>query len=86
MVIICYFLALEITNHARNVMKQMFCFDPKDVMFVLNKWDSLSEESNKKKKFYELSKTKIHNIWTDVNDARIISLSATQVLTYVILF
>lgn len=69
---------LKITNHARNVMKQMFCFDPKDVIFVLNKWDSLSEESYKKQKFYESSKTKIHNIWTDVNDARIVSLSATK--------
>ena len=58
-------------------MKQMVCFCPEDVIFVLNKWDAVDE--SERDECFERIKTQLHDIWEEIDDSHILELSATKV-------
>lgn len=54
----------------------MVSFSPNDVIFVMNKWDSLFMETElKKKKYTESAKKSLQTVWRDVADDCILQLS-----------
>lgn len=54
----------------------MVSFSPNDVIFVMNKWDSLFMETELKKKEYtENAKKSLQTVWRDVADDCILQLS-----------
>lgn len=54
----------------------MVSFSPNDVIFVMNKWDSLCMETELKKKEYtENTKESLQTVWRDVDDDCILQLS-----------
>lgn len=73
----------------------MVSFSPNDVIFVLNKWDSLCLETElKKQRYIEKAMEAIRNIWKEVDDSCILKLSVNigyfrvdfvLVLTFVVL-
>ena len=72
-------------------MKQMVCFCPEDVIFVLNKWDAVDE--SERDECFERIKTQLHDIWEEIDDSHILELSARKVFlnaylshTFTILF
>nr|XP_022304819.1 uncharacterized protein LOC111111919 isoform X1 [Crassostrea virginica] len=68
----------QITAHLRNSMnKGMCCFSPEDTIFLLNKWDTI-EHDKRKDKFFESTKTKIRNIWKEINERHILKFSAIK--------
>ena len=79
------FQLCQITAHLRNSMnKGMCCFSPEDTIFLLNKWDTI-EHDKRKDKFFESTKTKIRNIWKEINERHILKFSAIKVcLKYVL--
>lgn len=61
-------------------MDGMVSFSPKDVIFLLNKWDTISHEDVKKlENFFEESKKSLHKNWENVDDSCIFKISATKV-------
>lgn len=72
----------------------MVSFSPNDVIFVLNKWDSLCLETElKKQRYIEKAMEAIRNIWKEVDDSCILKLSVNigyfrvdfvSVLTFVV--
>lgn len=58
----------------------MVSFDHDDVIFLLNKWDSIIEEE-KKDEFFKSAKKNISRIWEAVKPQRILKLSMHKVLT-----
>lgn len=71
-------------------MNQMVSFSPEDVIFLLNKWDTLSDEDEKKKEEYlKKSKETLHEYWEEIDESFIFQISATKVIyttTFVKLF
>lgn len=54
----------------------MVSFSPKDVIFVMNKWDSLCMETDfKKKEYIKQAKESLQTIWKKVDDPCILKLS-----------
>lgn len=58
----------------------MVSFNHDDVIFLLNKWDSLLDD-DEKETFFERSKKVIGSIWEKVQDDRILRLSMNKVCT-----
>lgn len=58
----------------------MFSFDHGDVIFLLNKWDTLLDD-DEQYTFFETAKEKIRSIWKSVRPQRILKLSMNKVLT-----
>lgn len=58
----------------------MVCFDHGDVIFLLNKWDTLLDD-DQKDMFFETTKEHLSNIWKDVKPDRILKISMNKVLT-----
>lgn len=67
---------VPILTHVQNLRNQMVSFSPNDVIFVMNKWDSLCMETELKKKEYtENTKESLQTVWRDVDDDCILQLS-----------
>lgn len=76
----CYFQLLRILSHVRDSMNQMVSFSPKDVIFLLNKWDTLSDEDEKTiEEYLEKSRKTLHKYWEELDDSCIFKISATKV-------
>lgn len=58
-------------------MNRMLCFCPEDVIFVLNKWDAIP--TDERDKCFEKIRSKLHEIWEEVDDSHILELSASKV-------
>lgn len=56
----------------------MICYDPEDTLFLLNKWDSIPDEEQRKEHFEE-AKHSIHKIWEEITDSHILRISAAKV-------
>lgn len=70
------FQIVPILTHVQNLRNQMVSFSPNDVIFVMNKWDSLCMETELKKKEYtENTKESLQTVWRDVDDDCILQLS-----------
>lgn len=62
-------------------MNQMVSFSPEDVIFLLNKWDTLSDEEEKKKEeYFKKSKETLHEYWEEIDESVIFQISATKVI------
>lgn len=67
---------VPILTHVQNLRNQMVSFSPNDVIFVMNKWDSLFMETEvKKNKYTENAKKSLRTVWRDVADDCILQLS-----------
>lgn len=55
----------------------MPCFCPKDAIFVLNKWDMIRKEEDKKE-FLDIIKEKLHELWKEIEDNNIKTLAAVS--------
>lgn len=61
-------------------MDQMVSFSPRDVIFLLNKWDVIAhEEEEKCERFFENTKYILRRSWKEVDDSCIFKISATKV-------
>lgn len=61
-------------------MEKMVSFSPKDVIFLLNKWDSIAHEDDKvQEKFWEKTKLNLRKSWEEVDDSCIFMISAQEV-------
>lgn len=56
----------------------MVSFNQKDVIFLLNKWDTLLDDDDKIT-FYENTQTQIRKIWKEVKSERIMKMSMNKV-------
>lgn len=64
-------------------MHEMVSFSPEDVIFLLNKWDTIShEDDDQLEKFIEDTKKCLHQWWREVDDSCIFRVSASKVLVY----
>ena len=67
-------------------MNSMVSFSPKDVIFLLNKWDTISnEDDDQLESFMEETKECLHKWWKDVDDSCIFRTSATKVTVHYIM-
>lgn len=58
----------------------MVSFNPEDVIFLLNKWDTLShEDEDLLETYFEETKEKLRKVWNDVDESRIFKISASKV-------
>ncbi|XP_062577144.1 uncharacterized protein LOC134266748 [Saccostrea cucullata] len=69
----------HIIKHVRQSMSRMYCFDPQDAIFLLNKWDTVIQKKNRKKDLYEELRDTVHEIWEDVKDTNILKFTAAKV-------
>lgn len=61
-------------------MGGMVSFSPKDVIFLLNKWDTIAHEDDEhKEKFLEKTKQNLRKSWKEVEDSCIFMISAYKV-------
>lgn len=59
----------------------MVSFSRKDVIFLLNKWDTIShEDDGRLENYFEETKEKLRKVWNDVDESRIFKMSAIKVL------
>lgn len=64
----------------KSSLKGKVSFDHDDVIFLLNKWDTLLDDDDKYALF-ESIKEKISSIWKAVRPQRILKFSINKVLT-----
>lgn len=68
-------------------MAGMVSFNPEDVIFLLNKWDTLShEDEDLLENYFEETKEKLRKVWNDVDESRIFKISASKVSKIYIIF
>lgn len=61
-------------------MDKMVCFNPEDVIFLLNKWDAISHEKDEQlEEFFKKAKTYLRKLWKEVEDSCIFRISAVKV-------
>lgn len=65
---------IPILDHVKKSLKGMVCFDPDDVIFLLNKWDTLLHD-DEKEMFFKTTEEHLRHIWKDVKSERILRLS-----------
>ncbi|XP_062581662.1 mitofusin-1-like [Saccostrea cucullata] len=71
---------LHIIKRVRESMSHMYCLDPEDAIFLLNKWDAVVRQKKKRKKdLYEELKEKVHKIWEGVKDRNILKFASAMV-------
>ena len=65
---------------------EMPCFDPRDVLFVTNKWDTITrcdsdseEEDRQKEKTWTYLKAKIERQWPYVEEEHIFKMNLKEV-------
>lgn len=62
-------------------MAGMVSFSPEDVIFLLNKWDTITHvDEDDLENYFENTKENLRNVWDDVDESRIFRISATKVL------
>ena len=61
-------------------MPEMLSFNPKNVIFVLNKWDTIPDV-RQRDAFFEEIKDVIREEWEEVDENHIIKLSAAKVFS-----
>lgn len=63
--------------------RDMVDFDPEDVIFITNKWDSIiSIDENEVDCFWRQLKSNLRNIWPDVEDKNIFRVILKHVITH----
>lgn len=72
------FQITRVIKHVRKSFTTMPCFCPKDVIFVLNKWDVISKEQDKKE-FLKITQKKLHELWEEIEDNNIKTLAAVMI-------
>lgn len=61
-------------------MAGMVSFSPEDVIFLLNKWDTITHvDEDNLEIFFEKTKENLRKVWNDVDESRIFRISATKV-------
>nr|XP_034322479.1 uncharacterized protein in xynA 3'region-like [Crassostrea gigas] len=68
---------IPILEYMKSSLKGMVSFDHDDVIFLLNKWDTLLDDDDKYALF-ESTKEKISSIWKAVRPERILKLSMNK--------
>lgn len=64
-------------------MDRMVSFSPEDVIFLLNKWDTISHEDvEQQETYFEKIKECLHQTWKEVDDSCIFKFSAIKVSKY----
>lgn len=63
---------------------EMTCFDPRDVIFVTNKWDTIKSDDDDSSedettKTWKFLKTDIKKIWRSVKEENIFKMSLSKV-------
>ena len=71
------FQIIRVIKHVRESLTMMPCFCPKDAIFVLNKWDMIRKEEDKKE-FLDIIKVKLHELWEEIEDNNIKTLAAVS--------
>lgn len=66
-------------EHLRSSLEGMVSFDHDDVIFLMNKWDTLLDD-DEKDTFFESAKENLSSIWEAVKPQRILKLSMNKVL------
>ncbi|XP_062604953.1 uncharacterized protein LOC134266745, partial [Saccostrea cucullata] len=71
---------LHIIKRIRESMNQMYCFDPEDAIFLLNKWDAVVDKRRTRRRdtYMEL-KDKVHTIWKEAKDRNILKFASAKV-------
>lgn len=64
----------------KSSLNEMVSFDDDDVIFLLNKWDTLLDDE-KQHMLFERTKEKLHSNWKAVRPRRILKLSMSKVLS-----
>lgn len=71
---------LRVLSDVRNSVGGMVSFSPKDVIFLLNKWDTIAHvDDEHKEKFLEKTKQNLRKSWKEVEDSCIFMISAYKV-------
>lgn len=71
---------LPVLSQVKDSMDKMVSLSPENVLFLLNKWDTIShEEDEQLEKFIEETKECLHQWWGEVDDSCIFKLSASKV-------
>lgn len=71
---------IPVLSKVNQSLNKMVSFSPEDVIFLLNKWDTIDHESVQKlEKFFEQSKKSLHKNWEKVDDSCIFRISAKKV-------
>lgn len=71
---------LPILSNIRDSMDKMVCFNPEDVIFLLNKWDAISHEKDEQlEEFFKKAKTYLRKLWKEVEDSCIFRISAVKI-------
>lgn len=61
----------------------MVSFSPKDVIFLLNKWETLSlNDANEQEEFFKETKKSLQKTWKEVDEDCIFRISAKKVPTF----
>lgn len=61
-------------------MDEMVSFNPKDVIFLLNKWETIAHvKENNRDEYFEKNKTCIRTSWKETDDSYIFQISAVKV-------
>lgn len=72
---------LRTLSYVRDSMNQMVSFCPEDVIFLLNKWDTLSDEDEKDiEEYLKKSKQILHRYWEELDESCVFKVSATKAL------
>lgn len=75
------FQLIPVLSKVKDSMDKMVSFSPEDVIFLLNKWDTISHEDVEQQETYiEKTKKCLHQIWKKVDDSCIFKFSAKKVL------
>lgn len=71
---------IPVLSKVNQSLDKMVSFSPEDVIFLLNKWDTIDHESVQKlENFFEQSKKSLHKNWEKVDDSCIFRISAIKV-------
>ena len=69
-----------------GIENEMPCFDPRDVLFVTNKWDTITscdsdseDEDHQKEKTWKDIRSKIERQWSHVKEEHIFKMSLKEV-------
>lgn len=68
-------------DHVKASLDEMVSFNPKDVIFLLNKWDTLLDD-DEKSTYYKKIQKEIQSIWKEVGPGRILRLSMNKVWSH----
>lgn len=67
----------RIIKHIRKSLTTMPCFCPKDAIFVLNKFDMIHNEEDRKE-FLDMTKETLHKLWEEIDENNIKTLAAVS--------